>query len=387
MDTKYMENIKNLLNQVADLNKKNEEILDATGGRFNIFRVCGVNHYENTHSAIIKEFLDPKGSHGLKEKLLDCFIEILNNEFEIINFNCGNVYVCTEHSTQEEGRIDIFLEDNQGKVIIIENKIYAGDQQEQLKRYNKYAKGNYGEGNYQILYLTLDGSKASKQSAEDIEYFPISYKETIIKWLDKCVAIATRHPMVRETINQYINHLKSLTNQDMSTKNQEEIVKLLCKPENLESVFAIGDNFAEMRNYMINKVFLPKLTDVCKELKLENISKEEDRVNKAWLGFIIRKPSWKFFQISIAFGTLELGDLRIGVNHKEGKDVSDNEAFQFLIQHYAKYKNHKFWAHKNFPTYSYWGKDAMLAILSGDMSKIFKDEIEKILELTKDLDM
>lgn len=52
---KSMEKIQNLLNQVKIINQKNNEILDATGARFNIFKVCGVNHYENTHSAIIKE--------------------------------------------------------------------------------------------------------------------------------------------------------------------------------------------------------------------------------------------------------------------------------------------------------------------------------------------
>src|SRR5574344_1544185 len=70
-----MEKIKNLLNQVSIISKKNAEILDATGGRFNMFRVCGVNHYENTHSAILAELLNPNGTHGLKSKLLECFIE------------------------------------------------------------------------------------------------------------------------------------------------------------------------------------------------------------------------------------------------------------------------------------------------------------------------
>ena len=63
-----MERIKSLLNQVAIVPKKNAEILNASGSRFNIFSVCGVNHYENTHSAIIAEFLNPKGTHGLKSK-------------------------------------------------------------------------------------------------------------------------------------------------------------------------------------------------------------------------------------------------------------------------------------------------------------------------------
>lgn len=58
-----MDKIKNLLNQVSIISNKNAEILDATGGRFNMFRVCGVNHYEKTHSAIIAEFLNPNGTH------------------------------------------------------------------------------------------------------------------------------------------------------------------------------------------------------------------------------------------------------------------------------------------------------------------------------------
>ena len=50
-----MNKIKSLLRQVNTIKKKNDEILDATGNRFNMFRICGVNHYENTHSAIIAE--------------------------------------------------------------------------------------------------------------------------------------------------------------------------------------------------------------------------------------------------------------------------------------------------------------------------------------------
>lgn len=156
-----MGKINDLLHQVTVISRKNSEILDATGGRFNMFRVCGVNHYENTHSAIIAEFLNPNGTHGLKSKLLECFIETLGEHFTIKSYNCEKSRVLTEHTT-EVGRIDILIEDNQNKAIIIENKIYAIDQFEQLKRYDKYAQ-KY-KGGYQILYLTLFGDTASEQS-------------------------------------------------------------------------------------------------------------------------------------------------------------------------------------------------------------------------------
>ena len=215
-----MEHLQNLLSQIALVNKKNNEILEATGGRFNMFGMCGVNHYENTHSAILAELLNPKGSHSLKSQFLTAFLETIGKEFTLPDFEATNATVYTEYFT-DNGRIDILIKDLKGNALIIENKIYAGDQYEQLKRYNAFAKKKFKS--YQIYYLTLYGTEASAQSAEEVAYDTISYAETIIQWLDKCIALAIRLPLVRETLIQYSNHLKQLTNQDMNSKNQEEI--------------------------------------------------------------------------------------------------------------------------------------------------------------------
>jgi len=282
-----MEKINNLLNQVAIINKKNSEILDATGGRFNMFRVFGVNHYENTHSAILAELLNPNGTHGLKSKLLECFIETLGDYFTIEKFDFDKSRVHTEHST-EEGRIDILIEDNQNKSIIIENKIYANDQPEQLKRYNRYAQ-TYKNG-YQILYLTLLGSNASEQSGGGISYLSISYKENIINWLEKCVALASRFPTVRETIIQYINHLKQLTNQDMDIKNKEEITEVLSKIENLRAAKAIFQNYSETYNYLIEKYFNPKMEEFAKQKGLEY---HYERSEEQYVRFHLTNSNWQ----------------------------------------------------------------------------------------------
>lgn len=281
-----MEKIKTLLHQVAIINRKNEEILDATGGRFNIFQICGVNHYENTHSAILAEFLNPNGSHGLSSKLLDCFFDTLGELFIIQNFNSEKSRVRVEHST-EEGRIDILIEDNRKNVIIIENKIYANDQPEQLKRYNRYAQKNYKE--YQIFYLTLFGEKATKQSGEGVNYLPISHKEHVINWLEKCVAIASRYPIVRETIIQYINHLKQLTNQDMDTRNKEEIVGILSNVENLKAAKSIYLNYTSTFNLLIEKYFNPKMEDFARN---EGLQYCFDRAEESFVLFRILNSNW-----------------------------------------------------------------------------------------------
>ncbi len=285
-----MDRINNLLNQVSIIGKKNTEILDATGGRFNMFRICGVNHYENTHSAILTEFLNPKGTHGLKSKLLECFIKTLGENFTINGFNCENARIYTEYSTSE-GRIDILIEDEKRKkAIIVENKIYANDQLDQLKRYDRYAEKTYQKGNYQILYLTLDGKEATEQSGEGVSYLTISYEENIINWLEKCVAIALRFPIVRETIIQYINHLKELTHQDMNNKNKEEITEVLSKIENLKAAKIIYQNYSATFDAIIKKHFNPKMEEFATQ---EGLKYHYEESEECFVKFYITNPLWQ----------------------------------------------------------------------------------------------
>ena len=121
----------------------------------------------------------------------------------------------------EGGRIDIYLTDGKHS-ISIENKIYAGDQHHQMLRYWNYGmsqKGNDTEKSFVLIYLTLDGCSPSKESlGEDLKENDIvclSYKSDIRGWLDRCVELASRTPLVRETINQYISTIGILTNNVM----------------------------------------------------------------------------------------------------------------------------------------------------------------------------
>ncbi|MDD2192572.1 MAG: PD-(D/E)XK nuclease family protein [Bacteroidales bacterium] len=309
--------IQNLLSQVAIINNKNEEILSASGGRFNIFEICGVNHYENAHSCIIAAFLNRHGTHSLKYKLLECFLETLDDKFTILDFNYKKSKVITEFSTSKDGRIDILIEDDQSKAIIIENKIHASDQHEQLLRYNRYAK-KYDKG-YQILYLTLDGKKASEQSGKGVDYLKISYKDDIINWLEKCVSIATRLPMVRETIIQYINHIKQLTNQDMDTKNQEEIIEVISKVESLRVAKAISQNYSKIFNFLAEKHFNPKMEEFAekKGLKYKYVESKESHIR-----FDLDNPNM-YGKYKIGF-TFENNSYHYGLlNHRSNYIISD----------------------------------------------------------------
>jgi hypothetical protein len=258
-----------LLNQVGSLLKSYEKLAKSTGENFNIFSVMGMESNEvKTHSAIIGELLNPKGSHGLEDKLLKLFIELVvkplyrledgtygkfeekfNFDFESTCSKVEEFAGAINNDATEGGRIDIVIKDNKEKVFLIENKIYASEQKNQLGRYNKFYP------NAPILFLTLDGkdSETAHELEKNNHYFTISYENEILLWLQECVKEAVKFPMLREVIYQYINLIKKLTNQTMNTELKKEISELI-KSNFIESS-QIANNFEEVKNTIIIDFF------------------------------------------------------------------------------------------------------------------------------------
>lgn len=268
------EKIKHLLNQVGGLLKSYDKIAKATGENFNIFTVMGMESNEvKTHSAIIGELLNPKGSHGLGDKPLRLFIKLIveplykDNDEEFaskfsFNFENTRSYVedfagkINEEAT-EGGRIDIVIKDNMNNVFLIENKIYAGEQKNQLTRYKNFYP------NAPILFLTLYGKDA--ESAQNLEknkdYFIISYELDIITWLEECLKEAVKYPMLREVICQYINLLKKLTHQTINHELKMEISNLI--KNNFLEASEIANNFEKVKTQIITE-FWEKIKVSCK---------------------------------------------------------------------------------------------------------------------------
>lgn len=229
-----MEKIKELLHQVEVIIRHYKEISHLSGEDFNIFKIIDATTDEvKVHSAFIAELLNPQGLHGQGAVFLELFVKLMN----ISNFNCEKAKVEVEkcigplrNDDSEGGRLDIIVSDNLGQYITIENKIYAGDQRNQLIRYHKYSSSN-------LFYLTLDGKDASEVSVKDSKlnyslvsgehYTPISYREDIIGWLEACRKEAATQPVLREGITHYINLIKYLTNQSINKTMNDELIKTL----------------------------------------------------------------------------------------------------------------------------------------------------------------
>lgn len=146
--------------------------------------------------------------------------------------------------------------------LIIENKIYAGDQDKQLIRYDNYGKEIFGADGYLLVYLTLYGYDASKEStatksAEEVGYLRLSYAEDILRWLEQCARLAYDKPLVRESLNQYIRTIKQLTYQDMNEENIQQIIDLaIDHPEVVATLSSKRDAIAEgiREKYIFDKL-------------------------------------------------------------------------------------------------------------------------------------
>lgn len=244
-----MANIGILLKQISEIVVKEriqQEERRKRGENFNIFSVLGLSTSEvRLHSAFLTELLNPNGNHGLGDKFLKCFFDTIvkrvepNFEFETESAIANSeFYIGTiSEDYTEGGRIDILIQDKNNHAIVIENKIYAGDQEKQLIRYQNYAKKTAQK--YVILYLALDTKQASEYSTDNqVDYKCLSYKDDILPWLQQCIGIAALNPQVREIIAQYKFNLETILN-IMSKANNQAIINLLLNESNIEATLEI----------------------------------------------------------------------------------------------------------------------------------------------------
>jgi len=242
-----------LLKQVKSIIDLYEKHAELSGEKFNVFSIMGMDSDEvRTHSAILGELLNPKGNHSLGSKPLELFVKQVfkeNSNFELDyessicqkELHIGKI---NEDKT-EGGRVDLILKDTAGCKFVIENKIYAPEQTNQLKRY----KTAYPEA--KILYLTLEGDESKAQ--DDVDYQIILYKTDILSWIESCAKEAFDKPMVREVLNQYTYLLKKLTNQTTNTEMKDELKEVI--KNNYTESLEIYKNFEEVRQDYVSEIF------------------------------------------------------------------------------------------------------------------------------------
>lgn len=149
------------------LNNKELANIHAFLSKFNPIKVMGMEQVEIRHSKILGWLLDPKGNHGLGDDFLTSFLaEAMRGETiqGLRSLDISSSSLVNASTKIEWNRIDIFVEcPDQQWAFIIENKIRAKQQKDQLTRYRNLVKERFPEYSVLGIFLTVEDEAPNDQ--------------------------------------------------------------------------------------------------------------------------------------------------------------------------------------------------------------------------------
>ena len=388
-----LRSIQQLLASVKSINKRYTEVqrvYEESGVRYNIFNVLGLSYSEvRLHSSILASLFGTKG-HGAGDAFLKAFLRIPKLELPKDFMSAGPVRVETEKymglkTDDRGGRIDLYLSDGKD-CLVIENKIYAGDQEHQLLRYHNEVP------DAKLVYLTLDGKTPSDDSLGGLEpgkaVTLLSYQYDIMDWLCECVRIAANLPYVRETINQYIQTIHQLTNTDMPTNT--EIINLISEKENIAAACAIRDNYYEALSRIMDR-FIAAMKERLKQEGLPFTCLIKDRVKwtDRYSAFSFVHPAWRGFRFGAEFDAPELKRLYLGfVKNEDVDDIGQIEGLEDLARGMGYKRKTKtwYWEWANVPEpipLDWNNAETLVALQDGRMVQRFIEILKKVPDYSK----
>lgn len=292
MDLKAIQQLLQEAQPILQKSKAEKKEREAKGEYFNVFeKLHFTRPEEHLHTPFLRMLLDKDANHGVGKGFLEAFLkkvvkklkhdfqyDINSSHIEYKDKYIGEVKISEKDGESTGGEIDIFLYDEIGHAIIIENKFDrygnpAQEQPRQLERYHNFGKKEYKD-KFILIYLTPSGREASEDSTgpNKITYYPMSYdlsdnKPNILSWLAECLNISKGCPRIHEVIKQYITFIKD-TRHIMEENYQKELLNLLLSKDNLDVTLRILRD-EQMIKEKIRRDFCDQLVKLAGEYGLE----------------------------------------------------------------------------------------------------------------------
>lgn len=356
--------ITELLEKVRALKEKSDANPEVIVEKYNFFRFLGLAHDECVYSMMIANLLRVNEAHGFGTAFLESFINKLPIESLPANLNFDKAKVTVEKdigprkdSEKKGGRIDVFIEipDDSEKywAFIIENKIYAEDQNLQLRRYKNYADEHYPGRNF-IIFLTLNGKNPSQESVDisdtdleknpDLQYWiQISYKDFIKEWLEDCIkTIGESNSRVKENVKQFLGQIKKLTGQDIGKMEEKEIIDLLAKDDNFAVARIIYQKYERAKQKLAKNLFNSIKDKVAKEYPYLVLTAETKISDKnCHIDYSYEK--WTDVRLSFQFEKNDFGLFKcLILDDSKDSEIKDKQIKYFLEQLPGKDEHTKF---------------------------------------------
>ncbi|MBZ2021906.1 PDDEXK-like family protein, partial [Streptococcus sanguinis] len=143
----------------------------------NIFEILGIESAEIRHSRVLAWLLDPRENHYLKDKFLKKFLlKVIQNNFVVPEIETTEVLLKDfskgEVFRESKNNIDILFSNSEYKFnLIIENKIFTSDHDNQLTKYRTFVENSYVGYRNIYIYLTPNGDSPVDASIEERNYW------------------------------------------------------------------------------------------------------------------------------------------------------------------------------------------------------------------------
>ncbi|AJC84257.1 PD-(D/E)XK nuclease family protein [Campylobacter peloridis] len=322
--------VKELLEKEKEFQKNAQEGMSD----INIFEALGVEYKENYHSKFIAYLINPNADH-YQEIFAKEFLDKLGESVKIDNFNTLQVQdienVEIEACIKDNRRVDILISLKDERYIIIENKLYAKDQKNQLKDYINHIRKKIKNTddiykNILTIYLHMDeeaepsqmslgtryGFKLKNNFVLDSNdnkmshYFKMDYK-WIKKWIDKCIntcknkieknEIKERFKNDMQNIIFSLNQYKTLLTWYVSTDDyvaKDYVLEFLkSSKENLEKTMILYRHNKNKKDFndlsddeykKAKEIVKDKWGEICEELMIEFMDKLEKKFENKKIG-------------------------------------------------------------------------------------------------------
>ena len=206
----------------------------------------------NLHSRFLHALLDHTDQRSGDRKNLKAF---LDKVVEARDFDARHARV-----EREANHIDLLIRNAQ-QAVVIENKIWAGDQCRQLQRYrDDLVLSGYADAAISLVYLTPDGHEPAAQSRGEIPVGRVKLvayadKDKMQDWLIGCQRRAFDEPRLRESIAQYLHLIRRMTNTDDGGEHMSDLKDLLLERDNLVLASQLSGALAPAKVALVQRFY------------------------------------------------------------------------------------------------------------------------------------
>ncbi len=326
------------LNRLQDLVVHNPELerLEGLLDRFNVFEALGAVRQEVRHSEFLAFLLNPRQNHGLGDLFVKRLLQESISQADYVQpitpvdldvWDLDDIEIRREWQS-----IDILILDGLHQLaVIIENKIYSGEHDDQLVRYKQLVKTHYPGYRIIGLFLTPEGEVAS-----DSCFIAISY--TLICQIIEDI-IQTRETTLGRDVLALMSHYVEMLRRHIVGESE---IEKLCQQIYRKHQRAL-DLIYEYRpdQQAAIKDFLCELVSSNSQMELDHWSKSYIYfIPKQWDSPVLRKgQGWTRSGRMLLFVFTNLQDsLKLSLSLGPGPDDIRKELFEVICQKEPPFK-------------------------------------------------